>query len=236
LTHTLHRFRIAVKPSSECKGSEASSSEPAVPNDFITMVMACQGFNQQNAEVELRQILKLLEKHEPVNLADDNWGGIYTGETVDGIMEKMIDTAYIAAVFEDPRALVAALRDLKDADLGMSVVVTGDPGQIWPLIREAGLAVHTINVSLGVFGNPAEMLPEPVLALTTMCGHGLISPAFARDVARRVAAGRLDPRDGALELASLCTCGMFNVASAEKILAAGALSTDEAENQGGMVS
>lgn len=214
MTHTLHRFRMRRKLDEDSA-------------DYIVMVMAAQGFNDNGAEVKLRQALDILAACDPVNLADDNWGGIYTGETVEGLKDKITGTAYIAAVFADPWQLRVALLHLGVANLGLSVVVTGEPQETWPLIRGVGLDIHTINLSLGVWGNTDRLPPRPILALTSMCGHGLISPAFARDVARRVGSGRLSPREGALELASVCTCGMFNVTEAELLLTRGEVTGDD---------
>ncbi len=213
VTHTLHRLRMN-------RGPEGGAG------DYIVMVMAAQGFNETGSEERFRRVLRILADHDPVNLADDNQGSIHTGETVDALEANVKDTAYISAVFNDRGALLEVLRELAGADLGLSVVVTGDPADTWPTIREAGLDIHTVNLSLGSCGASEELPSEPVLALVSMCGHGLVSPAFAGDILRKVREGLLDARGGALELASVCTCGMFNVTLAEEILLSGEVQAD----------
>ncbi len=59
---------------------------------------------------------------------------------------------------------------------------------------------------------------EHVLALTTMCGHGLISSNFARKMIDRVREGRLKPEKAAGYMAKFCVCGAFNTSHAVRIL------------------
>ncbi|MEE9556502.1 MAG: hypothetical protein V3V76_04495, partial [Candidatus Adiutricales bacterium] len=56
------------------------------------------------------------------------------------------------------------------------------------------------------------------LALTTMCGHGLISGNFARKLIDRVKEARLTPEKAAGYMAKFCVCGAFNTSRAVRIL------------------
>jgi hypothetical protein len=62
-------------------------------------------------------------------------------------------------------------------------------------------------------------LPDQyVLALTTMCGHGLISGNFAKKMIDIVKERRLTPEKAARYMAKFCTCGAFNTSRAAHIL------------------
>ena len=143
-----------------------------------------------------------------------------TGLTAEEIVARANDKAYMAGVYKDQADAEAALRHLKARDLGMSVVVTGNREQIFQMLQRVGLSPHTVNLSLGVFGN-TEGLPEPeVLDLTTMCGHGMVCIDHVRHVITEVRAGKMSAGEGAQELARPCTCAMFNPARAAYVLEA----------------
>ncbi len=213
MTHTLHRLYSDLVGSDHASGKE--DGEP--PGDYIVMIMACQGFNESGSAPKLRKALDILAAHDPVNMANGE-DGIFTGVTPTQLRNDIEETSYVAAAYDQPEQLVQALSQLKEADLGLSVVVTGNPQQTWPLIERADLRPHTVNVSLGVHGR-VDNLPEPdIQALTMMCGHGLITPQLAKNRAAAVNAGDITPEEGAREMAGMCTCGVFNTAVARAIL------------------
>jgi hypothetical protein len=66
-----------------------------------------------------------------------------------------------------------------------------------------------------------DCLPdEPVLELSTMCGHGLISHRLASTIIQKTRAGVLDIEKAVAILRKPCTCGIFNPTRARGILAA----------------
>ncbi len=213
VTHTLHRLKSDLKHARESLWGQTETP----PADYIIMTMACQGFNEQDSARRLKKSLALLAEHTPVNISNGE-ESIHTKATRKELEDNIGDTSYVAAVFDDPGLLIAALKSLAEADLGMSVVVTGNPDQTWPLIERAGLGAHTINLSLGVFGNTDSLPSSEVQALIMMCGHGLITPQLAERIIEHVAAGDMNPEEGAREMASFCTCGIFNTSVAAAIL------------------
>ena len=72
--------------------------------------------------------------------------------------------------------------------------------------------------ALGLRGNLYRLPDEYVLALTTMCGHGLISSNFAKKMIDLVKEKRLTAEKGACYMAKFCRCGAFNVSRAIHIL------------------
>lgn len=202
MTHTLHR-------TGEMKSLE---------KDYVVLSMAAQKFNDRGARKKLAQTLRILAKYNPVNLADDNQGGIYTGKTIDELLDNMNDKAYIGAVFTDEATLEKALRELKEASLGMSVVVSGPFEKVFRMTRRMGLKPHTIHMSLGVFGS-VDLLPKKdILEITTMCGHAMVTPCCVKKIVKQVKKEKIGSLQAAKNLAGSCTCGIFNVDRAAQII------------------
>lgn len=202
MTHTLHRFR-----------QQEDQTE-----EFVLLSMAAQGFNDKNAAQKLLKVLDIVASEDPSNIADDAQGGIFTGKTIDIIKKDINDKAYIGATFQSREQIKSVLIKLKEADLGMSVVVTGDFEEVFKISQEVGLSPNAVNISLGIYGNK-ELLPEEdVLEIVTMCGHSMVSPNSVKHMMNRVKRGQITPEEGAQELARPCTCGIFNVARAGELL------------------
>lgn len=202
MTHSLHR----------------QTNVDILRDDFVILCMAAQKFNDLGSGEKLKRIFKMLLDLEPDNIADDNLGGIFTGQTPESILDHMGDKAYVGAAFSDRGKLKEALRRLKEADLGMSVVVSGNFEAVFKVLGEIGLKPHTVNMSLGTFGKK-EILPgKEVLEMTCMCGHGMVSSRHAETALRKVKAGKMTAGEGGKELAHSCTCGIFNPKLAEGLI------------------
>lgn len=202
MTHTLHR----------------QGDEKELRNDYIVFSMAAQGFNNKGAAAKLIDNFKLLIEAGPVNYGDDNTGGILTGFTADEIIERATDKAYMAGVYTTKEGLKQALKKLKEADNGMSIVVSGNFKEVFEVAREVGLKPHTVHLSLGIHGK-TDLLPEKeILEITTMCGHGMVCPDHVEQVVEKVRSGKMTVEEAGIELARPCTCAMFNPKRAEDII------------------
>ncbi len=208
MTHSLHRF--AREDIFSHEGGE-------VPWDFVVMVMACQGQNDDGAEGGLRRALDILASRDPINLSDGE-GSLFTGETTQSLRDAMVPTSYVAGVYSDPDDLSDVLEELKAADLGLSVVITGDPDDLQRPLSRVDLEAHTVNLSLGTHGDTEKLPRDEILGMALMCGHGLVAPGYIAAISGDVRKGLLDARAGAEKLAALCTCGIFNVAVAAALL------------------
>jgi hypothetical protein len=202
MTHTLHR-----RTETDLEGE-----------DFAILCMAAQKYNDKGAGEKLKKIFTLVGEANPDNLADDNLGGRLTGYTDKQILEHMGDKAYIGAAFSDRSSLKEALKKIREADLGMSVVVSGNYKAVFEVLREVGLKPHTVNMSLGIFGKKPLLPGEEVLAISTMCGHGMVAGKRIENVMEEVKSGKLTPEEGGKRLASTCTCGIFNPKLAAQML------------------
>lgn len=204
MTHTLHRQ------------TDLYNNEPLIC-DIVFLSMAAQGKNSFGAKEKLKSVFEILQKQPHVNLADDNQGGVLTGITEKEILAKATDKAYIGAVFTEYNALQNVLIELKEKNLGMSVVISGNFKSIFEVLKKVGLKPHTVNMSLGVFGKKELLESEEILAITSMCGHGMISPDSVKRLFAEIRKGRFSAEEASLELAKGCTCGIFNPKLAEKI-------------------
>ena len=202
MTHSLHRYRI---------GDEKS-------DDYVFLVMAAQGKNSEGAAPKLAAMYKILASAGADNYGEDNQGGVFTGVTDEEILANIKTTAYPGGAFSDIEKVKETLRRMKDADTGMCVVLTGDFEEVFTALAEVGLKPHTVNMSLGIFGNVNCLPEEEILEISTMCGHSMVCPDHVRHVMNLVEKGSMTARDAALDLARPCTCAIFNPRRAEYLI------------------
>ena len=202
MTHMLHR-----------QGSRENLSR-----DYPMLAMAAQGVNDKGASHKLRRFLEICWKHGPVDLGDMKQGNIFTYDA-EQIGKNVADNAIIQCVFDDMEKLEAVLRELKEEDIGMSVVVSGLMDRVDECCQKVGLQIHTIDQSLGVWGK-TELLPsKEVLEITTMCGHGMIAAHYVEKMIEDIKKGKTTPEKAAKKLAKPCECGIFNTTRAAELLA-----------------
>ena len=201
MTHTLHR-----------RGDEKSLSE-----DYVMLIMPAKGINEDGAQEKLHQIWELLESHEPHLV---NFGNAITGNshTTDLGALKKSQNRLIHAVFKDRERLKACLKEIKERDFGLSVVLSGLYNDVEKLCAEIGLAPHTVEHSLGIHGNTSKLPNEGVLEITTMCGHAMVSTSLVMHLADQIKSGEMNVKDASVELSRGCACGIFNPYRAEKLL------------------
>jgi len=205
LTHTLHRHGDAA----------------ALAGDWIVLAMAAKGLADESAALRLRRFLTLALEHHPINLGDMRQGSRMTLE-VPQLLAGIGDRSIVHAVFTSAEDVGAFLEDLRLADLGLSVVVSGLIEETRCLCRTAGLPDRrqTVQLSAGVWGNTALLAKGKLLEVTTMCGHGLVPVALVEHVAEGVRTGTMSAEEGARRLAVPCVCGVFNPKRAAALLTA----------------
>ena len=82
----------------------------------------------------------------------------------------------------------------------------------------AGVIPHSINFSLGVWGNKGVLPDDDTLSITTMCGHHMIPPKFVEYVIEQVRKGKMTPAEAGDRLSSFCYCGIFNQIRAAELI------------------
>lgn len=224
MTHTHHR-----------RGPRES-----LERDFVVLFMLDVEEEAQRRyggplEPRVQRILEILRSYEPLALIAgrgeerlryiEGWeprmnGGVHRSSTLDEVAgcRELVDEGEGHAVYTSREAVERVLKELGEADLGFSVVVSGVFDEVFEACRRAGLEPHTVNMSLGTWGR-TELLPDPkILELCTMCGHAMISPRLVEAVAERVRGGVMTVGEASVELGKQCTCNIFNTERAREII------------------
>ncbi len=203
MTHTLHR-----------RGSAESLAD-----DFVVFAIAAQGFNAEGAAKKFEKFFEIVKKYNPNNFGDMRMGNsLVAGEDV--IRKSFKDNSIVHAVFNDEDTVTKVLKELKDADLGLSIVVSGLVHKTDECCRKVGLEMHTVEKSLGIIGKTSRLPDESVLEVTTMCGHGMIAFNLVKKLADDVKKGRTSPDKAAKEIAKQCVCGVVNIPRVERLIKA----------------
>lgn len=189
MTHTLHR----------------QGNEEALKSDYAMLAMAAAGINDKKPDTRenLIRIGEIFKQYNPANIMMENLWRI---------------SPAITAAFTDIEAVKEILKTLKNEDLGISIVVSGLISEIQKAVEEIGLKMHTVHLSLGIFGKK-ELLPsEKTLEITTMCGHHCVSPQSVESYVEKIKNGKTTIEKAAEKLAKPCVCGIVNTARVKNIL------------------
>lgn len=201
MSHTLHR-----------RGTRDS-----LKNDFVLFAMSAKGINEIDSDAKLKRFLEIISRFDPVNLGDMKTGNRYITPP-ENIIGSTKDTSIVHGVFASRENLIKALQAIKEADLGVSVIISGLLEDVHDCCRQAGVGRHTCETSLGVWGNTDRLPDEDILRFTTMCGHGMVPFALVRKMIEDIKTGRRTIRQAAEELAKPCQCGVFNPDRATALL------------------
>jgi hypothetical protein len=217
MTNTLHRY----------------GSLESLADDYIVFAIPARGLNDADVVQKQRRFLELAWKHNPVNVGDASHGGIFrpsheltptvhwrrlSAPDFNAVVAGVSGPTTVAAVFDNPHAVTSFLMDLKATDLGLSVNVSSTLDKARECARFAGIERHSVEYSLGFFGQTDRMADRQTLELSTMCGHGMLSFSFVRKLIEWVKQGRRTPQQASTTLARFCSCGVFNTARACRLL------------------
>jgi hypothetical protein len=178
--------------------------------------MVAKGYNDDDANEKLRKVAEIMMKHSDLNFGDGTTGNQYSTD-VEDILAKQRTITH--TVFKDKASLIACMREIKEADVGISVVVSGCFDAVHECCKEAGVQWYLTEYSLGVHGATDLLPPEPHLEILTMCGHAMVAKNHVDHLIGQIKKGKISYEEAARELAKPCLCGVFNPARAEKLLA-----------------
>ena len=217
MTNTLHRY-----------GSRESFND-----DFIVFAIPARGINDANAVEKQRRFLEIARKYKPVNMGDASHGAIFhpskdlnpavhwrriDERDFDGVVTSVSSPTTVSAVFDNADDTVAFVKELKEADLGLSINISASLEKAQECARRAGLARHSVEYSLGFIGQLDRMADRQILEISSMCGHGMLSFSFVRKLLEWVKQGRRSPQQASATLARFCSCGIFNPTRACRLL------------------
>lgn len=217
MTNTLHRY-----------GDAASFHD-----DFVVFATTCRGKNDKGSVPKLKKFLELALAYNPVNLGDTRHGAALRPSrnlhplvhwkrsiTPDfrAVIEGVDSPATVRAVFDDRESAEQFVKAVKDADLGLSVNISTYIEGAEGCCCAAGIPRHSIAYSLGFEGKREKLPRSQVLALSTMCGHGMISASLVQKMIDYVKEGRRTVDEAASYLTRFCPCGILNTTRAKRIL------------------
>ena len=201
MSHTLHRRGTAEN----------------LRQDIIVFSMSAKGVNHVGSANQLREFLTIAYKHNPVNMGDMKTGNMLKIEPEE-IIAKVQDTSIVHAVFTDAEEVAKVLAELREADLGTSIIVSGLFSEADKCVCMGQVDKHTVEHSLGIKGKTQKLPDRDVLQVSTMCGHGMVSAGAVLAAVRDIKRGRVNPAKAAREIAKPCECGVFNPARATRLL------------------
>ncbi len=215
MTHTLHRV-----------GRRESLERDYVVYGLASNVEMIRGNEPVYKKTKelLTRFMEICDSHGPVNMGviypspEPYSKTIAKGYTWEDMEPDMMDYTDNLAVFDDVEKVKRVLNELKEEDMGLSIVVSGVFDRVFECCREAGLTPHTVNLALGIKGNKELLPPRKTLEVVTMCGHGLVSRYLVEDLVKRIRKGQLTAEEAAKRLGANCVCGAFNTQRAAGIL------------------
>ncbi|MFW9999219.1 MAG: hypothetical protein ACFE9Q_05285 [Candidatus Hodarchaeota archaeon] len=189
LTHSLHR-----------KGTLED-----LQGDYIILAMLASGINDKypDSRQRLLRVGDILNEYNPINIQSKLTWSI---------------SPVITATYTNIKTVKKVLKAIKEEDLGISIVVSGLISEIKKVVKEIELDLHTVHLSLGVFGKKDLLPHENILEITTMCGHHCISPQSVEHYVQLIKYGKISVEKAAVKLRKPCVCGLFNLSRAEQIL------------------
>jgi hypothetical protein len=217
MTNTLHRF------------GDAESFK----DDFIVFAIPTKVRKDPDAVPKLRRFLELALEFKPVNLGDARHGGAIRPSNhlgplshwkrdnkpdFEGVIRGIDVATTCAAVFNNKEAAEQFVKRVKEEDLGMSVNVSTSIEGAEDCCKCACIPRHSVGYSLGFEGKTEKVPEAEVAALSTMCGHGMISHSLAKKMIGFVKENRRTPEQAAAVLSRFCSCGIFNPSRAKRIL------------------
>jgi hypothetical protein len=217
MTNTLHRY----------------GSAESFYDDYIIFAIPSRGKNDKGSVPKLKQFLEMALPFKPVNLGDALNGGALRPKqnmsptshwkrdmTPDfrGVIDGLTGPTTVAAVFDDRVHAEDFVKAVKAADLGLCINISTSIDGAEQCCHAADQPRHSVGYSLGFEGKTEKLPATQVLALSTMCGHGMISSNLAKKMIDWVKEGRRTPEEAVTYMARFCSCGVYNPARAKRII------------------
>lgn len=186
--------------------------------DFVVFATPSRSISPELPE-KMRRFTEIVLKHNPVNVGKIENMAM---RRVDPrrIDEEMRDKMALTATFDNVEAVASVVAELKEADLGIPINISGLLEEVSECCRKAGLTRHSTEQSLGIMGNIDRLPPREIVEINTMCGHGMVSFNLIKKIVEEMKLERMTPEQGAYHLAKPCECGAFNPTRARQMLEA----------------
>ena len=209
MTHTLHRV----------------GKRESLEKEFLLYMVPSRGINTKGSTSKIKKFIEICEKYDPINIgclypssAKAKPRGSIRNDSIQELKADVVDRTETIVTFSDKNKVTKVLNDLREANLGISVVVSGVFDRVFECCKTAGLTPHTVNMALGIKGKTDRIPDDKILDIVTMCGHGLVSPYLTQDLIEKVKKGKTTSEEAAIILGRNCVCGAFNPARAVDLI------------------
>ena len=203
MTNTLHR-----------KGAVEDLKE-----DYVIFVSMARGINREGSAPKIHEFLRICQKYNPVNIGSSKLGTVLQDDVdFQDLVTNLKDGSTSAAVFTDLDTLQKVLAELIEADLGISINVSGLLDGVQECCHGNGIERHSVEHSLGFWGSRDRLPEREVLEINTLCGHGMVSFNLIHKMMEYVKMRRLTPKEAAEIMGRCCECAVFNTTRAEHLL------------------
>ena len=203
MTNTLHR----------------QGAEEDLKGDYVIFVSTAREITRDGSAPKFHEFLRICQKYNPVNIGSSKQGSILQDDVdFDYLITNLKDGETPGAVFTDLDTLRKVMAELIEADLGISINVSGLLDGVQECCHGNGIERHSVEHSLGFWGS-RDLLPErEILEFNALCGHGMVSFNLIRKMIEYVKLRRLTPKEAARIMGKCCVCAVFNTDRAERLL------------------
>ena len=216
MTNTLHRY----------------GNSESFRDDYIIFAIPSKGKNEQDCIPRLKDFLKICAKHNPSNMGNGNRSSVAPDKKLnplahwnrntkpdwESVISGVEKPGTVSAVFSSKADAEACLKEIIEADFGISVNMSTSVENAKNAAVNCGIRRHSVEYALAL-NDPHDHLPNSqILSLSTMCGHGMVSFNMARKMLDMVREGRRTPEQAVSTLVRLCPCGVYNPQRARRLL------------------
>ena len=203
MTNTLHR----------------QGTEEELKNDYVIFATMARGITREGSAPKIHEFLRILLKHNPVNIGSSKRGNILQDDIeIEELIDSLQDGATSGAVFNDLDTLQKVIAELIEADLGISINVSGLLEGVQECCHGNGIERHSVEHSIGFWGANDRLPERDVLAINSLCGHGMVSFNLIHKLIDYVKLRRMTPKKAAKIMGKCCECAVFNTTRAEQLL------------------
>lgn len=187
--------------------------------DYVIFVTMARGINREGSAPKIHEFLRICQKHNPVNIGSSKLGTVLQDDVdFHDLVTDLKDGSTSAAVFTDLDTLQKVLAELIEADLGISINVSGLLDGVQECCHGNGIERHSVEHSLGFWGSRDRLPEREILEVNTLCGHGMVSFSLIRKMIEHVKMRKLTPKEAAKIMGKCCECAVFNTTRAEHLL------------------
>jgi hypothetical protein len=202
MTNTLHR-----------KGTVSD-----LEGDYVIFTSIAKEIKNGSAP-KIHKFLKICNKYGPINIGSSRYGTVLQDDVeFNDLITHLKDGSTSGAVFTDLDTLQKVMAELIEADLGISINVSGLLDSVQECCEKNGIQRHSVEQSLGFWGAKDRLPEREVLEINTLCGHGMVSFSLIRKLMEKVRMRKLTSKEAARIMGKCCECAVFNTNRAEKLL------------------